>query len=190
MAKAIAPVRSSFVLLLLGTFLLTLALVVRSHLLMGKIRDKPMSAAMRETLGAQINQLTIQEERTIEQNFPGARQNKSGLRQIVRAPGDGPVPRPGQTVTVACEGRRLLDAEAKPFYNSRTSGESLSFIVGANRWPISAPIAWEEAFLTMKKGEKRTLIIPWWLAYGIEGSPPVIPPRASLVFEVEMLDIR
>jgi FKBP-type peptidyl-prolyl cis-trans isomerase len=40
----------------------------------------------------------------------------------------------------------------------------------------------------MKLGEKRTVIIPWWLAYGAAGRPPVIPPKASLVFEIELLD--
>ena len=49
---------------------------------------------------------------------------------------------------------------------------------------------WDEAFLTMRKGEKRTLIVPYWLAYGIKGKPPNIPGRATLVFEVELLDIR
>jgi len=42
----------------------------------------------------------------------------------------------------------------------------------------------------MKKGEKRTLIIPYWLAYGIAGNPPTIPPRATLVFDVELVDFR
>ena len=42
----------------------------------------------------------------------------------------------------------------------------------------------------MKKGEKRTVIIPWWLAYGAYGRPPVIPPKASLVFDIELIDFQ
>jgi len=49
---------------------------------------------------------------------------------------------------------------------------------------------WDEAILDMKKGEKRTLIVPFWLAYGTEGHPPAIPPSATLVFDVELLDFR
>ena len=49
---------------------------------------------------------------------------------------------------------------------------------------------WDEALLTMKKGERRTLIVPHWLGYGSVGSPPKIPPYATLVFEVELIDFR
>ena len=37
---------------------------------------------------------------------------------------------------------------------------------------------WDEAFMHMRKGDKRTLVIPYWLAYGVKGRPPAIPPRA------------
>ena len=48
---------------------------------------------------------------------------------------------------------------------------------------------WDEALLAMKVGEKRTLLIPWWLAYGEGGKGP-IPGKATLRFEVELLEIR
>ena len=47
---------------------------------------------------------------------------------------------------------------------------------------------WDATLVEMKRGERRTVIIPWWLAYGANGRPPVIPPKASLVFDIELLD--
>jgi FKBP-type peptidyl-prolyl cis-trans isomerase len=180
---ASTPVRSFFYLLLLGALLLTLALVVDSHLLARKDPGAPMSAAMRETLQPEVRKLTPEEERLIKEKFPGAQATASGLRYVVRVPGSGPRPRGGQTVTVDYEGR-LLDGTL--FDSSRTRGEPLTFPVGDGR----VIPGWDEALLLMQKGEKCTLIIPFWLAYGEEGHPPVIPPRATLAFDVELLEIR
>ena len=47
---------------------------------------------------------------------------------------------------------------------------------------------WDEAFLTMKKGARRTLIIPYWLGFGDASRPTTIPARATLVFDVELID--
>jgi FKBP-type peptidyl-prolyl cis-trans isomerase 2 len=47
----------------------------------------------------------------------------------------------------------------------------------------------DEALLTMEPGEKRTLIVPWWLGYGERGRPPLVPQRATLVYELELIAI-
>ena len=113
-----------------------------------------------------------------------ARKLPSGLRYVVRAQGTGDVtPKVGEEVIAHYDGR-LLDGT--PFDSSHRRGTPLTFRIGTG-----AVIAgWDEAFRTMKKGEKRTLIIPHWLAYGEKGRPPSIPPRATLVFDVELLDWR
>ena len=49
---------------------------------------------------------------------------------------------------------------------------------------------WERGLAGMKEGGTRELTIPSRLAYGTEGSPPVIPPDATLVFEIELMDVR
>jgi len=48
---------------------------------------------------------------------------------------------------------------------------------------------WDEGVMTMKPGEKRTLIVPYWLAYGEKGIRGKIPPHATLVFDIELLKV-
>jgi FKBP-type peptidyl-prolyl cis-trans isomerase len=106
------------------------------------------------------------------------------LRYIVRAPGTGDAtPHIGNEVIAHYEGR-LLDGT--PFDSSYKKGVPFTFRLGTG----SVIRGWELAFESMHKGEKRTLIIPYWLAYGEKGRPPKIPPKATLIFEVELLDWR
>lgn len=61
--------------------------------------------------------------------------------------------------------------------------------------PIEFPLAnliqgWQEGIPGMKEGGKRKLTIPYQMGYGERGSPPSIPPRAKLVFEIELLKVR
>ena len=176
--------RSFLYLLLLGVFLITAALVTRSGLLWRKNSGRPINSAMREALDKQNPQLSTDDEMEVAKLFGTARKLPSGLRYIVRAPGTGDgTPTIGDEVIAHYEGR-LLDGT--PFDSSYRKGVPFTFRVGTG----AVIRGWDEAFLTMKKGEKRTLIIPHWLAYGEKGRPPTIPPRATLIFEVELLDSR
>ena len=176
--------RSFFYLLLLGVVLGTLALVVRSGLLARKNPGRPINSAMREAMNADQPQLSGDDARLIDQTYGNARKTPSGLRYVIRAPGTGdPTPKIGDEVIAHYAGR-LLDGT--PFDSSYKRGVPLTFRVGTGM----VIRGWDEAFLTMKKGEKRTLIIPHWLGYGDKGSPPTIPGKATLIFEVKLIDWR
>jgi len=176
--------RSVFYLILLGAILATAALVTRSGLLARKNPGRPINSAMREALNAQNPQLSSEDARLLDQMFGTAHRLPSGLRWIERAPGTGEAtPTIGDEVICHYAGR-LLDGTQ--FDSSYSRGAPFTFRVGTG----SVIRGWDEAFLTMHKGEKRTLIIPYWLGYGERGSPPKIPPKATLVFEVELLDWR
>jgi peptidylprolyl isomerase len=120
-------------------------------------------------------------ENLIRQKWPQAQQTASGLWYVVTAEGSGPKPQKGTTVTAHYTGT-LLDG--RKFDSSVDRGRPFKFPVGAKR----VIAGWDEAFLDMAKGEKRTLIIPPDLAYGKRGHPPVIPPNSYLVFDVELID--
>ena len=94
--------------------------------------------------------------------------------------GDGNSPTPTDNVKVHYAGWL---PDGTKFDSSYDRGEPISF-------PLNGVIAgWTEGVSGMKVGGKRALIIPSDLGYGDRGSPPVIPPGATLVFEVELLGI-
>jgi peptidylprolyl isomerase len=106
----------------------------------------------------------------------------SGLRYLDIVPGTGASPRVGQTAGVHYTGW-LTDGTK---FDSSVGGEPFRFPVGRGR----VIKGWDEGVLTMKVGGKRKLIIPPELGYGQRGAGGVIPPGATLVFEVDLLDVR
>ncbi len=119
----------------------------------------------------------------IEKLYPTAQSTDSGLHYIVEKEGEGETPKKGQMVTAHYHGT-LLSGEV--FDSSVERGSPFQFPVGMGR----VIKGWDEAFLDMKKGEKRKLILPAQIAYGLRGSPPVIPPNSVLVFDVELIDFK
>lgn len=78
------------------------------------------------------------------------------------------------------------DKRGQKFDSSRDRGEPFVFMLGAGR----VIRGWDDGIVGMQRGGKRELRIPSGLGYGASGAGKVIPPGASLVFEVELLDIR
>jgi FKBP-type peptidyl-prolyl cis-trans isomerase FkpA len=90
----------------------------------------------------------------------------------------------GKTVSVHYVGTLL--SNGSKFDSSRDRGEPFTFQLGAGQ----VIKGWDQGVAGMKIGGVRKLTIPHDLAYGERGYPPVIPPRATLVFEVELLGVR
>lgn len=176
--------RSFFYLLLLGVMLATLAIVVRSGMLARKNPGEPINSAMREAMAQTNPQYSTNDNLLVERTYPTAHKLPSGLRYLVRNPGTGSAtPGPGNEIICNYAGR-LLDGTQ--FDSSYQRGVPFTFRLGAGQ----VIKGWDEAFQLMHKGERCTLIIPYWLGYGAKGNPPTIPPKATLVFEVELIDWR
>ena len=106
----------------------------------------------------------------------------SGLRYQDVAVGQGDEATPGRTAVVHYTGWL---PDGKKFDSSRDRGEPFSFSLGAGQ----VIAGWDQGVAGMKVGGRRKLVIPPDLGYGSQGAPPVIPPGATLVFDVELLDV-
>jgi FKBP-type peptidyl-prolyl cis-trans isomerase FkpA len=124
-------------------------------------------AASSTTSGATATEVTMQD----------------GLKYTDEQVGTGAVATAGKTAVVHYTGW-LMDGTK--FDSSRDRNQPFSFPLGAGQ----VIKGWDEGVAGMKVGGKRTLIVPPTLGYGARGAGNVIPPNATLKFEVELLDVR
>jgi peptidylprolyl isomerase len=111
----------------------------------------------------------------------------SGLQMIDTKPGTGASPKQGQTAVVHYTGYLNDNGnKGKKFDSSVDRGQPFEFPVGAGR----VIKGWDEGVASMKIGGKRTLIVPPQLGYGAAGAGGVIPPNATLIFDVELLGVK
>ena len=104
------------------------------------------------------------------------------MRYVEVAAGTGAAAEPGQVYAVHYTGW-LRDGTK--FDSSRDRGEPIKFEQGKRR----VIAGWDAGFEGMRVGGRRRLFIPYQLAYGVKGRPPRIPPRAELIFDVELVGV-
>ena len=110
----------------------------------------------------------------------------SGLQYLDTTEGDGPVATKGQSVTVHYTGWLYQNGEqGSKFDSSKDRRDPFVFSLGAGM----VIRGWDEGVAGMKVGGARTLIIPAELGYGARGVGGVIPPNATLKFDVELLGV-
>jgi len=115
------------------------------------------------------------------------RTTASGLQIIDTKVGTGPSPQRGQTCVMHYTGWLYENGQkGKKFDSSRDKGQPFEFPIGMGR----VIAGWDEGVASMKVGGQRTLIIPAKLGYGERGAGGVIPPNATLIFDVELLGVK
>tara|TARA_R110002124_G_scaffold287089_1_gene470345 strand:+ start:124502 stop:125437 length:936 start_codon:yes stop_codon:yes gene_type:complete len=123
------------------------------------------------------------QEDAMKELVEGFDKTESGLFYKHINKGDGNKPEKGQTVAVHYKGMLPNGSE---FDNSYKRGNPIEFPVGMGH----VIAGWDEGIMLLNKGDKARFVIPSHLGYGAAGAGGVIPPNATLVFDVELMDIK
>jgi FKBP-type peptidyl-prolyl cis-trans isomerase FkpA len=117
-----------------------------------------------------------------KKNFPNATKTQYGMYRVVVKEGTGDVIKAGQTAVVHYTGK-LMNGKV---FDSSVGKTPFELLVGQG----TVIPGWEQALVMMKKGEKSTFFIPSNLAYGEQGAGGIIEPFSSLIFEMEVVDVK
>lgn len=116
----------------------------------------------------------------IKEKYPDCIESDDGYYYVVTGEGEGDSPAKGTRIKAHYTGKLM---NGQMFDSSVKRGAPFEFTVGAGQ----VIKGWDLAFLEMKKGERRTIILPPELAYGARGAGGIIPPNAWLIFDVQLI---
>lgn len=135
----------------------------------------------------EYDKMEINKKKELEQKMKDltsdAKATESGLKYIIIKEGKGPKPKMGQTVSVHYAGYLT---NGQKFDSSYDRNQPIEFPIGTGR----VIKGWDEGIMLLSVGAKAKLIIPPDLGYGARGAGGVIPPNATLIFDVELLEIK
>jgi len=140
--------------------------------------------AKQQALEAALKKESEQIEAYLEEKDRKAEKTESGLYYIIEKPGDGAAAEAGKTVSVHYSGRLL--STGQQFDSSYDRDEPISFPLGQGR----VIKGWDEGIALFKEGGKGTLFIPSPLGYGKSGAGAAIPPNATLIFDIELVEVK
>ncbi|MFY0714791.1 peptidylprolyl isomerase [Seonamhaeicola sp. NFXS20] len=122
-------------------------------------------------------------EAELDKLAAGFEKTESGLRYQIIQKGDGAKPEKGKTVSVHYKGQL---ADGTVFDSSYKRNQPIDFPIGVGQ----VIPGWDEGIQLLNVGDKARLVIPSHLGYGSRGAGGVIPPNATLIFDVELMDVK